>query len=262
MRRLGKLAFLLAIGFIFLYGCAEEEAILDVNPYATVLGDENAGGYVVLEGQNCFPIGLYIHIDHDTLPLGFISSDEAALLYISPGKHDLSVKSNGAVVIRDKEGRPVSKFYIRWEKEITAEADYAPVVRLDCFEAIIDYVPWEDDNYEPNDSRTGAYDFTADAGRKLALIDGMGQQWDDDWYKISVSSGNTLVEVTCEFTHYLGNIDIELIDIEDNVLSYSNSTTNVESISFVVPSNGIYYIRVYGPNKGNEYDLLWNAVAP
>ncbi len=262
MRRLGKLTFLLAIGFIFLGGCAEEETITDVNPYATVLGDENAGGHVVLEGRNCFPIGLYIHIDHDTLPLGMISSDEPALLYISPGTHDLSVKSNGGVVVLDKKGKPVSMVYIRWEKEITAEADYAPVVVLDCFEAILEYVPWEDDNYEPNDSRTGAYDFTADAGRNLALIDGLGQQWDDDWYEISVSPGNTLVEVTCEFTDYLGNIDIELIDIEDNVLSSSTSDNDVESISFVVPSSGTYYIRVYGADHGNEYDLLWNAVSP
>jgi len=255
---------LLFVGLVFLLGC-EEDSVMKINPYATELGDENAGGYVVLKGVNCYPIGLYIHIDHDPVPLGMISSDEPALLNLSPGTHHLSAKSNGGVIVFDDEENPICKVLIQWEKEIEAEADYAPVVRLDCDSAMLDSVPWIDDEYEENDSYSAAYDFTEDEGRRLELIDGYGLQFDDDWYEIYVASGDTLVEVTCEFTHYKGDIDIELYDSPDNVICYSDSSTvtsDDEFISCPVTSSGTYYIRVYGDDSGNEYDLLWRTYSP
>ncbi|MDZ7859682.1 MAG: PPC domain-containing protein [Candidatus Krumholzibacteriota bacterium] len=260
MRRI----ILLFVGLIFLLGC-EEESVQKIDPYATELGDENAGGYVVIRGENCYPIGLYIHIDHDTVPFGMISSDEPALLNLSPGTHHLSVKSNGGVIVFDDDENPISKVYMQWDKEIEAEADYAPLVPLDCDSAVLDSVPWEDDGYEENDRYSAAYDLTGDEGRKLDLIDGNGMQFDDDWYEIYVASGDTLVEVTCEFTHIRGDIDIELYDSLVNVVSSSNSSapgSDNEFISWVVSSGGTYYIRVYGDDSGNEYNLLWNSLSP
>jgi len=264
MRRFIGLAFLLAVGFIFIGGCGEEEILKDINPYAVVLGDENAGGYVVLQGINCFPIGLYIHIDYDTLPFGdgVISSDEPALLNLTPGQHHLTVKSNGAIVAKDKDDKPVSKVYLRWEKEIVAEADYAPIVFLYCDSAILDSVPWIDDKYEPNDRRQAAYDLSGDMNRALELINGRGKQWDDDWYKITVDSYELLVEITCDFEDMFGNIDMQLIDISDSVLCTSNSDDDDEFISWIVPSSGIYYIKIYGADSGNDYDLLWKGIQP
>ncbi|MCD6379752.1 PPC domain-containing protein [bacterium] len=264
MRRFGRLAFLLAIGFVFLSGCGEEEiAVNNISPYAVVLGDENAGGYVVLQGENCFPIAWYIHVDYDTIPFGeAISSDEPALLNLSPGEHHLSVKSSAGVVARDRDGKACCKVYMRWEMEIVAETDYAPLVPVDCDSALLDSVPWKDDKYEQNDIPRVAYDLSGSRDVWLELVDGLGQQWDDDWYKIYVTPGDTLVQLTCTFTQIFGNIDIQLVDISENVLSSSSSDSDDEFISYIVPSSGTYYIKVYGADSGNEYDLLWRCMQP
>jgi hypothetical protein len=263
MRRFGRLAFLLAVGFIFLAGCGEEETVNNISPYAVVLGND-AGGYVVLQGENCFSIAWYIHIDYDNIPFGgdAISSDEPALLNLSPGAHHLSVKSNAGVVAYDKYGIPCCKVYMRWEKEIIAETDYASPVTIDCDSALLDSVPWEDDKYEENDSLRVAYDLSGNEDVWLNLIKGFGQQWDDDWYKINVTLATDTLVITCSFPQIFGNIDIELVDTLDSVLSSSISDTDNEFISCIVPSSGIYYIRVYGDNSGNKYNLLWQCMRP
>ena len=44
------------------------------------------------------------------------------------------------------------------------------------------------------------------------------------------------------------------------MLASSTSTSNNESIDFVVPIAGTYYIKVYGSNMANQYNIWWDDV--
>ena len=46
-----------------------------------------------------------------------------------------------------------------------------------------------DDAYEQNDTRATAYSLSGDERVWLSNISGLGQQWDDDWDRIYVTSG-------------------------------------------------------------------------
>ena len=115
-----------------------------------------------------------------------------------------------------------------------------------------------DDNYEENDSRTTAYDLSNKENKWLNTIDGYGIQADDDWYKIEVTSGYQHVEIDCQFTDSEGDIDITLYNSSGTKLASSISSTDDESIKYDVSSGGIYYIRVYYDNEGNQYNLWWD----
>jgi hypothetical protein len=43
-------------------------------------------------------------------------------------------------------------------------------------------------------------------------------------------------------------------------LACSDSVTDDEFIGYEVPGPGIYYIRVYGHDAGNTYDLWWDNI--
>ena len=114
-----------------------------------------------------------------------------------------------------------------------------------------------DDDYEENDTRAAAYDFTAE-GTWISSISGPGVQKDDDWYEISVlPDGHEKLHIDCQFTHADGNIDIALYDSSGTLLESSAGTDDNELIEHTVPGSGTFFIRVYGGNAGNTYDLRW-----
>lgn len=127
-----------------------------------------------------------------------------------------------------------------------------------------------DDAYEPNDSRTAAWYPGANKDRNigwettwLSAMAGQGRQYDEDWYEILVDpAGYEYVSVECQFTHANGNIDISLYDSSGSYLTGSSTNTDHESIGYTVSGPGTYYIRVYGANAGNAYDLWWDDLAP
>lgn len=119
-----------------------------------------------------------------------------------------------------------------------------------------------DDNYEENDTLSTAYNFSSLEKNWLSSVNGYGIQADDDWYKISISSGYERVQIDCQFNDSEGDIDISLHNSSGTELAESNSSTNDELIDFVVPSSGTYFIRVYYGDKGNQYDLWWDDLAP
>ena len=92
-----------------------------------------------------------------------------------------------------------------------------------------------------------------------------GISWDDDYFRIYVPPGFEQVDVQLMFAHALGDLDLELYDSSGMILTFSESTTDDESISFqVAPGGGTYYILVYpfGAPTGNTYTLFWDATAP
>jgi subtilisin-like proprotein convertase family protein len=116
-----------------------------------------------------------------------------------------------------------------------------------------------DDAYEENDTMYDAYLLNAD-GQWLSDLTGFGIQADEDWYAFSAYAGASVV-IDCQFTHAEGDIDIELLDPSGNRVDNSVSTSDDEQLSSVLPSAGIYYIRVYFADAGNPYDLRWQITS-
>lgn len=116
-----------------------------------------------------------------------------------------------------------------------------------------------DDYYEENDSLDAAYDLSINESVRLSLLHGLGVQSDDDWYRVSVLPGNEKVILDLRFKHSEGDIDLALHDASGSVLAQSISVTDNERISYMVPSAGIYYVRVYFANAGNAYDLAFDS---
>lgn len=111
-----------------------------------------------------------------------------------------------------------------------------------------------EDSYEPNDYReqadTSAFPYAGD--RTVYNL----TQWDEDWYRIPVSSANRLLTVEADFYDYQGDIDIQLRSPAGTELISSMSTDDDEYIQYVVPAGYTYvYLRVFGDNAGNRYNL-------
>lgn len=116
-----------------------------------------------------------------------------------------------------------------------------------------------DDAYEKNDTMATAYDVSANKCSWFSKVKGLGVQWNDDWYRVSVASGYQHVMIDCQFTHEFGDIDVVLLDTTGKMLASSTSTSDNEYIDCTVASAGTYYFKVFGQNNGNTYDLWWGA---
>ena len=99
----------------------------------------------------------------------------------------------------------------------------------------------EDVYGEPNNDYFSAYDYST--SEKIWL--NSAESWDEDWYKINVTSGWNRVLVDLQFIHTSGDIDVYLTDSSGITLATSNSSTDNEYIEYDVdPAGGIYYIKV------------------
>lgn len=122
----------------------------------------------------------------------------------------------------------------------------------------LDLIELNQDAYEQNDSQSEAFRLQDDEVALSDLPEGLATQSDDDWYRITIGADNTGLEVTCTFSHDLGDIDLEIVDSRGVPIIRRDSLTDNESVVFRTPlEEGDYYLRVYGANKGNEYDLYW-----
>jgi len=117
-----------------------------------------------------------------------------------------------------------------------------------------------DDDYEGNDTRLAAYDFSEDEQTWLSDLSGLGIQADDDWYEIDITPGFERLQVDLQFAHAVGDLDLEVYDASGNVVTSSLSTTDNEFIDIELNSAGTYYLRVFGypGDTGNTYDLWWD----
>jgi len=117
-----------------------------------------------------------------------------------------------------------------------------------------------DDAYEQNDVYTDAFYPGVDwEGKLLSSIDGMAAQFDEDWYRIDVTSGEHRVTADCTFTHADGDITLSLHDAGGTMLAVAAGTKDDEHLEHVVPpGGGTFYLRVFQGNGGNAYDLSWH----
>ena len=119
-----------------------------------------------------------------------------------------------------------------------------------------------DDFYEFNNDRFSAYDLSPYEKVWLSSINGLGAQWDDDWYNVTVSPGEERLVVFLNFFDDDGDIDIDVYDSNGFFVASSDSITDNEYIDIVVSIAGIYSLKVYFENAGNEYDLMWDDMSP
>lgn len=133
---------------------------------------------------------------------------------------------------------------------------------VNAFAAVTAALPFNDDSYEENDTRAAAYDLTSNVWQWLESVSGLATQDDDDWFQINAPAGSERITIECSFTHSGGDINISLHDNSGAIIATSATDTDDESIDLVVPSSGVHFIRVYGDDSRNSYDLRWRHRAP
>ncbi|UCC21160.1 MAG: hypothetical protein JSV62_07765 [Promethearchaeota archaeon] len=123
-----------------------------------------------------------------------------------------------------------------------------------------------DDNYEDNDTPLDAYDLSHEIqhedeygirGKSLGQINNIGIQADSDWYKISIGSEFLQLRVVVLYEYSAGAIGIEIYDWDLHRLIDNFTASDNEYINYKLPSNGTYYIRIFGSNEGSPYELFW-----
>ncbi len=119
-----------------------------------------------------------------------------------------------------------------------------------------------DDSYEENDGPMTAYDLSFHQYEDLWRINGTAIQKDNDWYKISVGTGFEHLFVLLRYDYQEGALGIEIIDMYGSKVTDNWTEEDNEIISFDLPSNGTYYIRIIGDWTGNIYSLFWRTMEP
>jgi RHS repeat-associated protein len=125
-----------------------------------------------------------------------------------------------------------------------------------------DAVP-EDDGYEENDTLETAYDLTSLENIWLTDYEnGPVVQIDEDWYRVELLPGETVLEVELAFSHADGDLDLVLYDEAGDFIANAISETDDERLEAGPLRPGTYYLQVYGyPDDTNsEYDLIWNSL--
>lgn len=122
----------------------------------------------------------------------------------------------------------------------------------------------KEDGFEPNDDQAHAYNLSHAEERWLALVGPKetrteGIQWNEDWYKISVSPQYKRVMIDLRFQHYLGDIDLKFFDAKGNLVGASQGTGEDEFLHLALDQGGTYFVKVYGSNRGNQYDLKYST---
>ena len=116
-------------------------------------------------------------------------------------------------------------------------------------------VPPGMDAYEPNDSLLQRRVVQVPAAiPNLSIHDPLT----DDYYEVKFQNPDVLT-VTLSFTHALGNIDLELLDISGALIADSVSTTNREEIVENLMA-GDYVIHVFSP-VANNYRMDLSSAA-
>jgi Leishmanolysin len=105
--------------------------------------------------------------------------------------------------------------------------------------------PLTDDSYEENDTQATA--------RSLGTItdtltlDSLVMADAADWYRFDLTrQPGTATIITAEFTHDLGDIDMELYNQQGTRVAYSDSASDGESLYLEQLPTGSYFLRTYG----------------
>jgi len=112
-----------------------------------------------------------------------------------------------------------------------------------------------DDQFEENDRRSDAvplYEYTY-------YKDLYVSSKDDDWYAMIISADG--LTITCDFNHADGDINIDLVDKNGNILASSSNESDHEEIFYIAENLETYYIHVYlKSGDSNTYTIWWDDV--
>jgi hypothetical protein len=115
-----------------------------------------------------------------------------------------------------------------------------------------------DDAYElPNNDLSSAYDLSNEEGKNLWGISGLGLQFNEDWYKIKVGENRLQLIVVVMYDSAEGLMGLDIYDSNHTKITGNFTLDDNDYIDYDVLSNGTYYIRIYGDNSGNVYNLWW-----
>lgn len=114
-----------------------------------------------------------------------------------------------------------------------------------------------DDFYEMNNNASSAYDLSSHERQSLWDINGLGLQFDEDWYRIYVDDTHLMLIVVVMYDSAEGLMGFEVFDGSLTKLTGNFTLEDNDYIKYELPSNGTYFIRVYGDNSGNVYNLWW-----
>ena len=104
-----------------------------------------------------------------------------------------------------------------------------------------------EDSYENNDYFWSAYPI--DSGFYPNLCQG-----DDDWFNVSIGV-NDVILINLEFDGSQNNIDLELYDSMNSMLNSSYDVDNNEDVSWVSSVSQTLYIKIYGQNNTEAYNM-------
>lgn len=127
-----------------------------------------------------------------------------------------------------------------------------------AYEAVLLEGP-EDDTYEQNDITENAFYLANYEGMWLSDISGLAVQLDDDWFAVTLPSDNRRVIIDCQFTHGDGDLDLELYDSAGSRVASSETESDDEAIDVVLPDSATYFVKVFGADTGNAYNLWWQS---
>ena len=100
------------------------------------------------------------------------------------------------------------------------------------------------DRFEPNDSFTAASNLGSVVSRTEASLS-IHAGDNDDYYRFTAGMTGVLI-AELRFSDAAGDIDVELYDDNQDFLTSSESTSDVERIVWSVTAGETYYLNVYG----------------
>lgn len=120
----------------------------------------------------------------------------------------------------------------------------------------------DDRDVEPDDSADEASGLVFEAREAAVPQARLCPDSTDDWYQLSLDEGGVPVGVALLFEHDDGDLDVELVDADGNVLAVSDGREDAERIDYPGEGDaplmaGDYFIRVYSLalDAGTSYDL-------
>lgn len=144
-----------------------------------------------------------------------------------------------------------------------ASGQFGAVTGLDLL--AFDVIGWNlalDDRYEPNDTIGNATPLGSD---QVVFVEDLAVSIDDvDFFKYTAHSTGKLVVATL-FDSMSGDLDLQVLDRNGNVLANSATTPDGRSLTIPVVAQQTYFVRVSGAPvfAVNEYDLeIENFPAP
>ncbi len=130
-----------------------------------------------------------------------------------------------------------------------SDATYKTVWTVDIAVLTTTITPGDciNDLFEPNNTWQQASTVTVDQYLNLSICDTPQSPIDVDWYKISMIAGQTL-SVTLTFEHAGGDLDVHILVPGSPPVSVAaaESTTDNEMLTFPIPADGLFFIRVVG----------------